>query len=176
MKKLLISFLFLFISFSIFSKDFDSCFNSFYNKISFENIDCSGLSFDQKTILYNTFKEDATTSFLLNTFIGLGSGSFYQKQYTHGFIALSLDVLGICLCSFNSFLPPKTYYYDNGKPFIGPNNDLITSGIIVLCISRVYQMITPYILSNIKNKEFKDYLFSISLDSNKIIVSTNIKL
>lgn len=121
------------------------------------------LSIEQKTMLLNTYSKNSLSSVLLNLFVGFGSGSFYQKQYIQGSIQAFIDLTSISLLLTGVFAFPCNKY---------PNYFVIT-GLSLFIANRVYQVISPIVVSKIENDKLRDFL-EIDVSLQAIVFSIKV--
>lgn len=165
MKKILIVLIFLLLSFSAFANEsFDEAsYNLERNGLTDENLALiysmnDKFSSNEKLVLLDRYSLPVVGPFLLNFFIGYGSGSFYLGDMTSGYIQLGLQLgsyllagIGAIIHNFGRFESDKirtdteiTFYVLGGLTLIG---------------NWIYSLITPWIYTNANNGKFQDALY-----------------
>lgn len=130
------------------------------------------LTIEEKEAIYKSHKESGVLPFFLNLGVGFGIGSFIQGDITNGVIACILDTISTMFVAFGS-APIVTYreqwtYDSNGNRDVTSvpeysTNPLGIVGTVFMILTRIYEVIPPFIRAGYNNRELRSFL---SLDGS----------
>ncbi len=163
MKKIFLSCLLLLLASITFSQEKESAMplvDALLKEDLYKNEDVlSQLSLDltgiEKYILYVDYKKDATLPFVLNTFLGYGIGSFVQRDFLGGGIALAGGLIGTGLITYGAIVMPLNLL-TMGQVSTGIYT-LVAGGIIIIG-TRIFEMIRPLTYAKAFNEKLEDVL------------------
>ena len=107
----------------------------------------AALTKNQRVELYHKNKKAITVPFLLNALVGLGIGSFFQKDIAGAVIGMTVDLTGWSLVITGSILN----IIENGADYnaaIRYDDPLIfisIAGLTLISIGRLFEMIRPFL-------------------------------
>ena len=120
------------------------------------------LTQSQKFALYNMHENSMGIPLVLNIVVGFGLGSWIQGDLVGGFAGSIGDALGIVMIYVGA-ISALTYEADwNTYTVTYPNYDkgvrVMTAGAVLLCLSRVAQVVFPITYSPRYNKKLQNAL------------------
>ncbi|UPA19056.1 P13 family porin (plasmid) [Borrelia puertoricensis] len=132
-----------------------------YDEMASDTVATEG-NMDNKLLLYELHKQNTLVPFLLNFFVGFGTGSFMQGNFTGGLLILGFDMLGVGLISGGIY--SLSQYKGIETPTFALS--LVSLGGMTLFITRIVEMISPFTYASSYNRKLREKL-GISLGGFK---------
>jgi Borrelia membrane protein P13 len=116
----------------------------------------SGLSTEQKFLLFSNNEDDPVLPFVVNFAVGLGVGSFVQQDMTGGLLGVALDLVGIG-ATVVGYVQYTLAILENPTATVLPTDGLglILAGAGTTLVSRVFQLVRPFSYSNRYNRDLR---------------------
>lgn len=124
-----------------------------------------------KMMLYEDYKKSAGVPFACNLLLNWGIGSFVQKDWFGGVVGLGGNLLGFSMWISGANMTETETYYSGGARYSreilsdeGMNR--MTTGLLVIMGSYVFQLIRPFVFANDYNKTLRRALSSYAVSYN----------
>ncbi|UPA14086.1 P13 family porin [Borrelia turicatae] len=124
-----------------------------YDEMASDTVTAKG-NMDNKLLLYEIHKQSTLVPFLLNFFVGFGTGSFVQGDLTGGLLILGFDMLGFGLISGGMY--SLSQHRSMNTPTVALS--LISLGGITLFVTRIVEIIIPFTYASSYNRNLREKL------------------